>query len=136
MNVTAILKSKCNLKKLFETLPINEKIVSLRFSKTYLEITIRFNSAGYKSIRLSKYKAVIFGCKSVETASEVLKDLKLEFSNIRETLVIYTYDLPIKSDHLLVKYKSSSFRIQDNKVKQVSKSIKDAQEAYNEFIKI
>lgn len=167
MTVIATLKHECNLKEKFETLPVNDaKCNSLESFKTlpngiisivrppyrdHLKITIKLES-GCKSVKLNKYSAQITPCKSLEEASEILEELKLEASDIRETLVNYVYEMPIKKDDLelirspdfiieqkrgvcLLKYKKSQFRIQNNKVRQTSRCTEEAQEAYNEFVK-
>ena len=104
MTIVATLQEECNLKELFETLPINNKVLSLRFNEkkpvdvhegsneiertfltilngiqqsidnNHLEITIRVQSRT-KLVKLYKNSVIIVGCKSQKDGLEVIEEV-------------------------------------------------------------
>ena len=102
--IVVTLKEECDVKEMFETLSVNDKILSLKFNKknpvdvhegsneiektflatmdgiqrsidnSYLEITIRVQSK-IKLVRLYKKKIIIPGCKSLTEGLKIIDEI-------------------------------------------------------------
>jgi hypothetical protein len=176
MTVAAVFEGGLNLEDLFENLCINNKILGLRFNKKtpindcdglseneiYLlsglngicknRDTLEIQMRG-KSVKLTKYRALITGCRSLNEAKETLDELNLPYSEIQEELVNYLYPINVhylllirhfsglhdffieqKKETCILKYKKTVFNIRNDKVRQSSQNTQEAQEAYNRLI--
>jgi hypothetical protein len=145
-----VISLKFNKKKPINTcdeISENERFLLTTLSeicKSSGSLDIQMKSA---SVTVYKNHAKIFGCKSLEEAEETFKKINLEITEIQEKLVIYKYKLTVKFENIkdypdfifdgsVLKYKTTKFRFfGKNTIHQMSRSIKEAQEAYDALIR-
>lgn len=143
-------KNKCDPQKLYNELPINDVIVSLKPKRLCLDICLGLGLK-FVAIRLFSSHINIMSCKNLDEAHAIINkfsevsNVQFDIVEIKEAMVIHKYQIPlggltthhskiIKLKDSIGKNSYTSFRINGQNITQTSRNSSIAYESFCNFI--